>query len=926
MTGDSLTAAVQRLQALAGAAALEGVADGQVLERFAAHGEEVAFAALVRRHGPMVLGVCRRFLPNAHDAEDAFQATFLVLARSAGSIGKRDSVASWLYGVALRVARRARANEARRQGLVPPPPASGEDPLAEASRRELRGIVDEELGRLPARFRRPLVLCYLEGRSHPEAARELGCPVGTVRSRLARGRELLRGRLTRRGLAGAAGVAAMAGQALAAPVPPHLLVAAVRGGMDWAAGRAAGSPAAAALAEGAARALAGHRAAALAAVLVLLTALATAAGWVVFPRSPAPTPPDRPHVPEGAAVQVMDFNGDPLPPHALARLGTARLRHGSHVRFVALSADGAVAASAGDDGTVRVWDAATGRERFRRPGYGGAALSPDGKVLAAVGFPQGVCTPVYLIDVATGRELGEPFPASPSERIPVVFSPDGRLVAIEDSARVHFWDATTGKKAFECPAREIQAEGATGLAFSPDGKTVAVSAPRGVALWDTATRQQAGLLPVAAAALAFSPDGKTLVAAPAGLSSAVLFYDPATGRELRRLNAVVATSLAFTPDGQSLLVGGPGYVKLLNVITGAERWSKGETLENGRRDPVTCFALAADGKTFVTGYQMTTVVRLWETATGKELDRPQGHEWPVQALAFAPDGKTVASAAGEPNVGTDPRLRFWHAASGKPLPDPLGDVHACTGLAYSPDGRFLAGVLWEEGKVVLWDTTTWKKADEFTDRNFGPRCVAFSPDGRRLAVGGYSPVHVWETATGRLQQLPEPAAARQRPPGDTKAPAAAVSFTADGKTVTAAGYRWGTTWDAASGEQRKHFDFKVGLPLFSPDGGLLAVLMDDTPHPDDVARVLAADTGEEVTQLREARWFRSVTFSPDGKRLATGHGDGAVRVWDAATGKELQKLVGHQGPVTVLAFSPDGRTLATGSTDTTVLLWDVGRP
>ena len=182
-----------------------GRGSAELLDRFAAQRDEAAFAALVNRHGPMVLATCRRILPDHADADDAFQATFLILARKARSIGDPDRLAPWLHGVARRVAGKARANRGRRQAnlsrqsdddlaavTMPPPPADA---------FEVRAVIDEELARLPPKYRQALVLCYLEGLTHDEAASQLACPVGTVRSRLAGGRDRLRTRLARRGFA-----------------------------------------------------------------------------------------------------------------------------------------------------------------------------------------------------------------------------------------------------------------------------------------------------------------------------------------------------------------------------------------------------------------------------------------------------------------------------------------------------------------------------------------------------------------------------------------------------------------------------------------------------------------------------------------------------------------------------------------------------
>src|SRR5262249_38658907 len=189
--------------------------------------EESAFEALVRRHGPMVLGVCRRILHNAQDAEDAFQATFLVLLRKAPSIARREVLGSWLYTVAYRTATRARALRHRRrakgrgEGEGATPQAPGESPWG-----ELAPLLDREVSRLPDRYRGPLVLCHLQGKSRQDVARQLGLPAGTVSSRLARGRQMLRKRLARQGVALSTGaLAALLSEGAALAALPGPLVA-----------------------------------------------------------------------------------------------------------------------------------------------------------------------------------------------------------------------------------------------------------------------------------------------------------------------------------------------------------------------------------------------------------------------------------------------------------------------------------------------------------------------------------------------------------------------------------------------------------------------------------------------------------------------------------------------------------------------------
>jgi RNA polymerase sigma factor (sigma-70 family) len=214
----------------ASTACADDLPDDVLLERFTSQREEAAFAVLVRRHGPLVLGVCRRVLQHEQDAEDAFQAVFCVLARRAASICNRGAIGAWLHAVAYRLARKVRAERGRRP--VPMPnlpeiPATEESPAW--AWRELQPILDEEVNRLPEKYRQVFVLCYLDGRTNEQAAGLLGCPLGTVLSRLARARERLRGRLKRRGLAlsGAALVAVLGSEAAGAVVPAGLTQAAL---------------------------------------------------------------------------------------------------------------------------------------------------------------------------------------------------------------------------------------------------------------------------------------------------------------------------------------------------------------------------------------------------------------------------------------------------------------------------------------------------------------------------------------------------------------------------------------------------------------------------------------------------------------------------------------------------------------------------
>src|SRR5262245_46362279 len=213
--------------------------DRQLLDGFTAHRDETAFATLVARHGPMVLRVCRRVLNHEQDAEAAFQATFLVLAKNTAGNRRSEALAGWLHGVAYRTALKAKRSAARRrnhEARVQSPAA----PKADPTWKEVRSVLDEEIQRLPSHYRSVFTLCVLEGKSIPEAATELGCKLGTVSSRLTRARRRLQQRLAQRGLELAALLAALSvAESGQAEVPAALAQATIRLGLWVAAGEAA---------------------------------------------------------------------------------------------------------------------------------------------------------------------------------------------------------------------------------------------------------------------------------------------------------------------------------------------------------------------------------------------------------------------------------------------------------------------------------------------------------------------------------------------------------------------------------------------------------------------------------------------------------------------------------------------------------------
>jgi RNA polymerase sigma factor (sigma-70 family) len=895
MSHATASALLRQVRGLVAAQAADAAPDADLLERFRGGADVTAFGALVRRHGPMVLRVCRRVLGDAHDAEDAFQATFLVLAQKAGAIRKGASVASWLRGVAYRVAGKARARAARPRPTCGAAAAQG-DTADEVSWREVRAVLDAELGRLPEECRAPLVLCYLEGLTQDEAARRLGWTGRTLRRRLGQGRRLLRVRLERRGLALSAGLAAVLLSEATAPaaLPPALADAAVRAAKGMIPTHIA------ALARGAVGVGCGK--VKLAATLLLAAGLLGGAGaaarQLLAARPPAEDRAEAPLAAEGEARREgTDRYGDPLPPGALLRLGTVRFRHGLGVYSVAYSPDGRRLASTGGDGAVRLWDAATGRlvrEVARRPQREAnfAVFSPDGKLLAC-GGPQDRganiplrSMPVFVHEVATGK-LVRRLEGHGAKLCGAAFAPDGRLLASTDEdGDVRLWEVATGKE-----VRRLKGGGGA-LAFSPDGQLLASGG--GKTVWDRAKPRPGG--------------------------GDVRVWDVASGEERHRLTGDQrkVTAVAFCADGQLLASASEDRtVRLWDLATGQERRRlvhdvAGRWTESG----VQAMAAARRGPLLATGGADGTV-RLWDAAAGKELRRLTGHHWWVVALALSPDGQALASGS------WDGTVRLWDAATGKevrPSDEHQNSVHA----APSADGKFLV-TAGHDDTVRVWGRATGRRRLTLRTGSDGVDAFALSPDGKSLATGGGDmAIRVWDLGRGGVVRT---LSGHKKDGKDGRI--AALAFSPDGKLLASAGSHDKAVlfWDAATGgELRRVTQSGVSQVAFSPDGKTLAA-----GGWDGTARLWDVAAGKELRVFRPTREpgareggiVDTVAFSPDGALLATAGHDGVIAVWDAATGEERQRLRGHDGVVWSVAFSPDGKLLASGGLDMTVRLWEV---
>jgi RNA polymerase sigma factor (sigma-70 family) len=939
--------AVARIRTLVSTQQAKGQSDGELLRAYALENDQAAFGVLVKRHGPLVFGVCKRVLHHEQDSQDSFQAVFIVLAKKAASLRKHHSLAGWLHQVGHRVALAARRAAIRRrrhesEAKIMEPA----NPAWQAAWREVQALLDEEIQRLPQKYREPFVLCCLENLSCAQAALRLGVKEGTVWSRLAEARKRLQARLTLRGVALSTVLGAFAiapGQA-AANLPVGLAamtvsVASASGKCTLSKGLV--SKQVAALVRGVTTGGLVANAKVGVMLTLMVSALAGVAGMYVSQDTPSAAQVNT--TLSKGLVELPALHVDQLPAGALARAGTLAFRHGSAVNQVVFSPDGRALASVAQDGTMRVWDAVTGEERrhFQNgsAGFWSVAYSPDGKFLASGEGNNAV----RIWEVATGNELGHfqgesLLPSKNDEPVvsAVAFSPAGRIVATLSLSEmaIRLRDVIAGKE-----LRQLKGNGIgfiRALAFSPDGKTLA-SGERGCLLriWDVASGKEirrfsqdikegnglGGTELSSVTSVVFSPDGTKVVTSTGYEDATVHIYDLAKGTLLRKIDlpGKYSTDIALSPDGRMLATA--TYL--------SKRWS--------------------------------TII-LWDLATGKELRRTPGLLAGLFSLAFSPNSKVLASG------GLGSRVQLWDVATCAELRPARGHQGRVEAVAISPKGNLLASVSGYDDIVRLWDAVTGNSLGQLTGHEGGVRSLAFSADGRTLATGGNDEtIRLWDLAQRREFR-------QWRAEGEV----GYVHFSPDGNSLASQDWPPGAgpgvcvrLWDLKTGKQSLRLPFQssfFGNAAISPDGLVMAapvqngeqsrdytIFVWDLPtgrerwrlagHTADVwAVALSADgrflasksldntirlweliSGKEVWRAEEHRGPKGnpcLALSPNMRILASGGDDNTVHIWDLAEGKQLPALGGHQGPVRALVFSSDGRRLVSGSEDSTLLVWN----
>jgi WD40 repeat protein len=645
-----------------------------------------------------------------------------------------------------------------------------------------------------------------------------------------------------------------------------------------------------------------------------------------------PVPEGKPPGPE-KRPEKTDRYGDPLPPGAVARLGTIRFRHPAEIWALALSPDGKIIATAGGWSTrIYLWETATGKPGGTLPSPGVYTqvmqFSPDGKTLAVSGcqFLEINDAPhdkTFLWDVRTRKPrhaLKHNFGVTC-----LAFTPDSKTLVIgsgRDKEGLSSWDVISGKELPRLPTGGVAA-----AVSSPNGQLLATTAgEKGccVRLWNWRTGREVALLETESRvnAIAFAPDGKTLLTGQND-PHFVRLWDVSTHKLLREFDGhkksedpgpVVVTSrtgrancVAFSPDGASVASGGTdGRLLLWEVRTGKLR---SQCQEPG--GAINGVAFTPDGKTLVRG-GASGCVRVLDTATGKELHFGDGHPAQVVDLALASGGKLLATA------GQEGTICLWDLSTSKTLRVLGGHKELVRSIQFSQDGRTLVSAS-QDGTVRLWDVAAGKERKLIKGQSY----AAFAADGDLLASAAYD----------RIIKLRDPITGRQR--GEIDASVHAINtgwlthltVSPDGKWIAGIvdGSRELTSiklWKATAGAKQGSSwiqDFYPSQMRFTPDSRHIVYTNNRTLCFIDV------EAGKEP-QCTSFTGVTSFTFANGGRWLVSADDNQRIHFRELVSGLELHRITGPDCGLWKLAMAPDDRALLTLNRDSTVLVWDLAPP
>jgi WD40 repeat protein len=594
--------------------------------------------------------------------------------------------------------------------------------------------------------------------------------------------------------------------------------------------------------------------------------------------------------------------------------------HSGGASAVGLLPDGITVFSAGWDNTVRLWDLESRRQVGLLPHAGpvtGAACSPDGHWLVTGTYTKNIKNPLRLWDLATRREaavLATNFWLRPT----LVFSPDSKLLAFADiDTGVHLWNVAARQEITNFPAFWPW-QGLIGMAFSPDGNTLAYNQDQAgnIALWDIRNRSRIKTLMghrKQVQALAFSPDGQFLVSGSMD-KTIKLWNMKKPGEPVAFTNFTDGVrGLAFSPNGSVIAVATRGQrVALLDINTGTEIAQL-----RGHQSCVLNPTFTPDGRMLITGGGEGMMpggdgsVRVWDATVGarKVESKPftPGLDYFLHgvgvALCLSPDGQQLLT------VFTNQTFSIWETLTLEESEHrPLPVAHFAT-AALAPGGR-LAAFVARNGEIVFWNADTDQITRSTTSAGNENNRAAFSPDGKRLAIGGRGDVGVFDVADQRkLYTFPTRIRASKEQPGSPFS----LGFSSNGEKLMS-GFFSGLikVWDVSGGTNevilRGHDTQVAGLALL-PNGRTLVSAASDL-------RFWDLNSGQQLLRLQpRSTAYRSCAVSPGGRRLAVGAADGLITIWDLTSQEEVATFKGHESTIERIAFLPDGNTLISASLD-----------
>lgn len=940
--------------------------DGDCLARFLDGRDEAAFAELVRRHGPMVYGACRRVLANGPEADDAFQATFFVLARKADTI--RGNVRSWLYGVAVRVSQKARVQAVRRR-VRQMAAAKPEAVLSPPTDRDLWAVLDEELARLPEELRQAILACDLNGLSRSKAAAELGWPEGTVVKRLTKARETLAARLTRRGISLGGGALAIAlAETATAAVPGALLLDTARQAVSFAFGGGGGSHAVQNLAEGVMRSL--KMSVLKVWFAVGLLAVTLAGGGLMLAEGPGES--------KGGPPAAAAVKPEPGKAGTMWKERYAVEYTGSLPVSVAFSPDGKLLLTGDTAGEVMALilgnDNPTYRWKTKVEGsHAAAAYSADGKRVYAT-TRHGV----RVLDAADGKEVGR-IEAKDSNPIALGVFPFKLVGGMLTQTRIVFGNSRgySVKFWFENVANSngtietsTAAKGAAPkdpaavpLAVDPKGRSAIMTGPldpetKTNVLWayvcgdyekgSPGNRVMAGHEATVVSA-AWAKDGATAVTGDA--DGRVIVWDAATMKETRRveLGSRVA-ALAISDDGRrtaAYVLGKTGEVFVWDTAkpSNAPKPIHTDPSEFAGPSSHASLSFSPDGKRLAGCAsdlrllnflgRLNGKVRVWELAAEPKSQLPPKHLYTIPLpkgsssnfviqhnhVMIAPSAKEGAIDYRDPRDGTIlSRLVLGKFAIGKVAMS--SDKQWMAAERHPAGNGFGVGIPAQDFVADIWDMKAMKR-----DASIPGVSRILDVEAGRTAIVREKKVEIWDNVTCKLVKAAPFAHARID----------AARFSPDGKTLAISDQNELVLWRWVEGaHERIELGRTVGSLAFSPDGKLLA----EGPSPRENIVIRDVATRQIAKSLVKGNrvWMNvpRLLFTQGGrvliavdsievaKNVPAPH---RIHLWDTQTGEIAHEIAIPSGVPKCIDVSPNGRYLIATIEDESGLklsAWEIG--